>query len=114
MRLPDREVLPQEQLQLLFHVLAAHLRVPDGGLACWHPAFGEMSEIIDHLFQAPADLACPGRKIVAQVVEIDVVDQLGFCKARPCFELLPPLVDAILRPPPSVDFLRPCEGRPQW
>jgi hypothetical protein len=46
------------------------------------------------------------RKIVTQIVEIDVVDEPGFCKARPRFELLPPLVDAILRLAPPVDLFR--------
>ncbi len=37
-------------------------------------------------------------------MEIDVVDEPSFCKACPRFELLPPLVDAILCPSPSVEF----------
>jgi hypothetical protein len=42
----------------------------------------------------------------AEIIEIDVVDEPGFCKTRPRFELLPPLVDAILRPSPSIDSFR--------
>jgi len=87
-------------------VLAAYLRVPDRGLNGWHPAFGDMPQIIGHLFQAPP--RCPRSvcKIVTKIVEIDIVNEPSFCKARPRFELLPPLVDAILGPPPSVDFFR--------
>ena len=99
-------MLPPQQLELFFHLLAAHLGVPDRGLNGRHPAFRDMPQIIGHLFQAPTSLACSVRKIVTQIVEIEVVDEPGFCKARPCFELLPPLVDAILRPAPSVDLFR--------
>ncbi len=42
-RFPDREMLPPQQLELLFHMLAAHLRVPDRGLNGRHPTFGNMS-----------------------------------------------------------------------
>ncbi len=106
MPFPDREMLPPQQLELLFHMLAAHLRVPNSRLNGWHPAFGNMPQVIGHLFQAPACCPCPVRKIVAEIVEIDVVDEPGFCQARPRFELLPPLVDAVLRPAPPVDLFR--------
>src|SRR5260370_21778061 len=78
-----RSVLSSEQLQLFFHVLAAHLRVSDRGLNGWHPAFGDVPQLILHLFQTPA--CCPRsmRKIVTGIVEIDVVDEPGFCQARP-------------------------------
>jgi len=46
------------------------------------------------------------RKIVTEIVEIDVVDEPDFCQARPRFELLPRLVDAIFRPASSVDLFR--------
>src|SRR5204863_7628451 len=100
MRFPDRKMLPPEQLELLFHMLAAHLCVPDSRLNGWHPAFGNMPQVIGYFFQAPACCPRPVRKIVTQIVEIDVVDEPGFYKACPRFELLPPLVDAILRPAP--------------
>jgi hypothetical protein len=39
MRFPDREMLPPEQLQLLFHILAAHLRDMLASVdAAWKPA----------------------------------------------------------------------------
>jgi hypothetical protein len=44
------------------------------------------------------------RKIVAEIVEIDVSDELRFGETRPRFELLPPLVETILSPAPSIDF----------
>jgi len=65
-----------------------------------------MPQGIGHLLQAPATLSCPVRKIVTEIVEIDVVDESGFCQARPRFELLPPVVDAIFRPAPAVDLFR--------
>jgi len=64
-----------------------------------------MPQVIGHLFQAPAGCTRPMGRIVTEIVEIKVVDESGFCKASPRFELLPPMVDAILRPPPSIDFL---------
>src|SRR5216683_4063110 len=103
-RFLDREMLPPQQLQLLFHMLAAHLGVPDRRLNDRHPTFGDMPQVIGHLFQAPVTLSRLVRKIVAQVAEIDVVDERGFCKARPRLELLPPLMDTVLRPPPPIDF----------
>src|SRR5260370_40708293 len=38
-RFLDREMLPPQQLQLLFHMLAAHLGVPDRRLNDRHPTF---------------------------------------------------------------------------
>jgi len=61
-----------------------------------------MPQVIGHLFQAPVGWARPMRKIVTEIVEIDVVDECGFRKARSRFELLPPLVDAILNLAPPV------------
>jgi hypothetical protein len=99
-------VLSSEQFQLLFHMLVAHLGVPDRRLNGRHPAFGNMPQVRGHLFQAPATRSCPVRKIVTEIVEIDVVDESGFCQARPRFESLLPVVDAILRPAPAVDLFR--------
>ena len=39
-------------------------------------------------------------------MKIDVVDERSFRKSRLRFKLRPPLVDAILRPAPPVDFFR--------
>src|SRR5215831_7705877 len=86
-------------------MLAAHLGAADRGLNGWHPAFGNMSQVIRDLLQAPARGFRPVRKIVTKIMKIDVADELRFCQARPSFELLPPLVDTILSPAPGVDLL---------
>jgi len=72
-------MLSPKQLQLLFHVLTAPLRVPDRGLNRRHITKGGMPQIIGHLFQAPACCPRPMGKIVTEIVEIDVVDEAGFC-----------------------------------
>jgi hypothetical protein len=97
-------VTPGEQLELLFDMLAAHLRVADGRLNGWHPPFGNMPQVIGHLFQAPA--CCPRsvRKIVTQIMKVDVGDELCLGEMRSGFEVLPPLMDAILGPAPSINF----------
>src|SRR5215471_21812708 len=56
-RFLDREALLIEQLQLVFHLFAAHLGIPDRGLNGRHTAFNDMSRVIGHLFQVPAGCA---------------------------------------------------------
>jgi len=62
--LPNRERLLSKQLQFLSDVFTAHLRIADRGLNGWHAAFGNMSQVIGDLFQAPA--RCP--RSVSKVV----------------------------------------------
>jgi len=67
-----------EQLQLVFDLPTTYLGVPNGGLNGWGTMFSRMPQIVGNFLQTPTRLSRPMGKIVAQIVEGNVFNELPF------------------------------------
>jgi hypothetical protein len=73
--------LALDPFQLLFH-----LRVGDRGLDGGSSLHGEMSKIVDDLFQGPSDFSCTMYEIMPKVMKREVSNQLSLLLVSLAFE----------------------------